>query len=214
MKYIKTILTSITLLVALVSSSNENAWATSAPYTLKMIKERRKGGQSIYFRHFMQLKNAKSGRVVWTQEIGLEGETHWSKDGRAVAIELENKVFVWREGEKLRRFLVPNPRKFKYASRMSAFDYAMGCVWSPDNERLLIRFGGSASTDIGPDGVGVLFCLKFKRGYVPRFFALPSKYDVWKTAWRDNRTALYWPYGDSVNALDNLISRPRSWRVP
>ncbi len=84
----------------------------------------------------------------------------------------------------------------------------MGFVWSPDNQRILVRFGASASSDFD---AARMFCLKLGRGDSYKYLTTDALYPVRKMAWRDRRTALYWLVKMENGTVDK---KPRVWRVP
>lgn len=160
----------------------------------------------------ISLMNTTTGRVLWTrstQHVQLR-EAHWSADHRAVGLETGSYILVWREGYPLLevRFPPGNRAGLGMGNGNGVFtdmtqDYSLDYQWSVDKKRLLIRFGGSGSADIGPHGIGDLYCLKFTGRKHPRYRWILSPFKssdyghtVWKAAWRDNRTALYWPFVD------------------
>lgn len=162
------------------------------------------------------LRNTRTQRVVWTRtlEKGMSGTAEWSPDHRALAYETGRYILLWREGSPplKARWLVGSHRQLGDGD---GYDYTMGYVWSPDNRWILIRFGASASTDMGPNGAGPVYCLKLSGSKHPRYKWLSPPTNaaglVWKVGWRDSKTALYWPFDYERFAL---VRTPRVWRVP
>lgn len=144
------------------------------------------------------LWDRKKGRVVWKRRLDSfnEGEdVHWSRDGRALAVECgiphRLRVLVWREGYRLRDFAPLG-------------DYTMGCVWSPDNRRLLVRMGSSGAADID---YGPLYCLQLSSWPRYKYFRVGM---ARKMAWKNSKTAIYWELSDDYARL----KPPRLWRAP
>jgi hypothetical protein len=147
------------------------------------------------------LWDRKRKRVVWKRRLDSydpkEG-VHWSKDRRALAIECgiphRLRVLVWREGYRLRDFGVPGDN-----------DYTMGCAWSSDNRRLLVRAGYSGAVDIN---VGRLYCFKLERWPYYTIYKLG-----WarRFAWKSRKTAMYW--GVESGTLATLRT-PHLWYAP
>ena len=179
------------------------ARAESSPYVLETKRPKSFGGNST-----LKLKNKKTGRVIWSTTVDYDfnvpNKVHWSKDRRAVAIETRT-ILVWREGYRLRNFGVPGKKRYLY-------DYSLGCIWSPDKERLLVRFSASGG---GDEGVGTLYSLKLGRWPCYEYTQLPNRTadssGVREMAWKDSRHALYWLY---VSSTRETAKQPRVWRVP
>lgn len=167
------------------------ASARLAPYFLEDVKLGRKREP------FVRLRNRRTGRIVWTLERYDSSGVCWSKDGKALVFGSGDFV-VWREGYRLRHF----------ALNTHYWDYDLGFAWSPDNRRLLVRFGASAMADAD---IGNLFCLKLGPGNYYRYTHVPSKDYVRKMAWRDSRTVLYWLPNPRDPATSKTI---HYWRVP
>lgn len=167
-----------------------SAQAESSHYVLDVQELNRKNDSLV-----VRLRHRVSRRVIWSRRVDGGAEPQWSKDGRAVAVKVMGgrRLFVWREGYRLREFT-----NF-YG------DYFMGCVWSPDKRRLLVQCGLSADVDFG---AGMLFCLRL--GLNKRYHIAKSHSYAHKMAWRDSRTALYWP----VDGQRRYLEKPREWRVP
>lgn len=136
----------------------------------------------------------KRKRVLWKREVDDAPKVTWSKDHRSLAVEcLQNSfhVLVWREGFRLRDFAPIG-------------NYSMGCVWSPDNRRLLIRYGADGDKDLG---VGVLYCLELRSWPRYHYFSIGA---ASKMRWRNARTVVFgdWDYGPPQGMTDQI------WRVP
>lgn len=155
---------------------------------------------------YVWLHDREQNRVVWKQRLVVFAQVYWSKDQKALAIECQTPkhkpgMMVWREGYRLRYFVVPG-----------GHEYPMGCVWSPDNQRLLVRAGGSGAAWLDQ---GELFCLRL--GSWPRY-----KYSRFgwarKMAWQNNKTVISWELEEEVDKEGNPtygdIKKPRLWRVP
>jgi hypothetical protein len=145
------------------------------------------------------LWDTKRKRVVWKRRLDSyypKDDVHWSKDRRALAIECGIphlfRVLVWREGYRLRDFGVPGYN-----------DYTMGCAWSPDNRRLLVRAGRSAASDID---YGTLYCLKLGSWPHYKLYKLGM---ARKFAWKNRKTVIFWESSDNLTTL-----RPHLWRAP
>lgn len=146
----------------------------------------------------VQLRNTRTRRVVWARKVYNLKRAHWSHDQRAVAVESISSVLVWREGYKLRHFLVPTGR-----------DYLMGCAWSPDKRRLLVRCGSSGSSMVGGTGAGSLFCLTLGPKNHYKFSSIAG--GVLEMKWRDHRTVLYEAL--DYNAKGEALGKSYVWRV-
>lgn len=138
----RNLLVVVWLLVGCGCSHSAQAKPQSPRYAL--IVQEIKGDED----KMVSLRDNQTKRTLWTRKIYYPKAT-WSQDKRAVALEGGGNLLVWREGHTLRNFGVVN-----------GYDYTMGCAWSPDNQRLLIRVGVSAMSDMGKFGAGRLFCLK------------------------------------------------------
>lgn len=145
----------------------------------------------------VRLRGARLRRIVWSRKTQCFVRADWSEDHRAVAVENMDGLFVWREGEPM------------HSLGMPGCDYFMGCIWAPDKQRLLVRGGVSADSDIGPYGAGSLFWLKFTKGH-PSDCVLKAR-GVWKATWRGNRMVRYWVYTDLSPVLR---SKSYLWRAP
>lgn len=157
----------------------------------------------------LSLVNTKTGHVLWTRPNHYAAFI-WSADGRAVALESGASFLMWRQGNGLASIKAP---PIPGSRGRDHYEYALGGVWAPDKRRFLARFGIKTMSDVGPTGVGRLFCFKLSRKAAPRTFVLPSASYATKMAWRDNRTALYWP--DDFDGNGKLRNgKPRIWRVP
>lgn len=182
--------------------TSQATWAKPSPYVLDVIRKSPEDDAVV------RLRNKVTGRILWTRKnLFYYRQPNWTKDHRAVAVEALDslaggaKIFIWREGYRLREVVAP-PNRWHY-------DYSMGCVWSPDKRRLLVRFGGSGDGDLD---IGHLFSLKLGRGKFYKYTGLPSYPLVRKAVWCDNRTVLYWPTEDPYNG--KIVKKPRVWRVP
>lgn len=87
----------------------------------------------------LQLREAPSGRVIWTRTVREVNRIGWSKDHRALAVSIGDRAFgrehyrflLWRAGQPAR---LVRYRNEPYA------DYGILCfAWSPDHRRLLYR---------------------------------------------------------------------------
>lgn len=140
-------------------------------------------------------------KVLWKRHfLNISPENiHWSKDRRAVAIGAgaypSARVIVWREGEPLRDLGLPRHN-----------EYIMGCVWSPDNQRLLIRVGGSAANYLN---YGTLFCLQLRRWPGYKFSELGG---ARKMAWKSRKTVVFWSLKNEMEPGGSL--KARQWRAP
>ncbi len=180
------------LLVSLSFVAASGASAKPSTYTLEIREVQDPDRTTLYFR------NRKSKRLIWSRTVnGDRSKVTWSKDRHAVAVEYAGGFLVWREGYRLRNFAVP--------ARLY-FDYSMGCVWSPDNRRLIVRLGASGASDFD---AGRLFCLKLGRGNTYKYLHVAG--GVRKMSWRDSRTVLYWPLNYETGRIPK---KPRVWRAP
>ena len=189
------------LVVTFAPSSSKKVWARNSPYVLDIRPF--KGDDSDD--KIVRLRNKKSKRIIWTRKV-YGPNVFWSKNHRAVAVDGVSQILVWHEGYRLRDFAPIAAR-----SLGGSYDYFMGCVWSPDNRRLLVRFGGSGNEDAN---LGALYCLKLGRWPRYQYKRAPSEHNVWKMAWRDSRTALFLPSYDTGKDYYGYSSTPRRWRVP
>ena len=187
------IMKSIAFLLILFAA--KGSWAANFPYTLKQNRDT------------VSLVQSATGRVMWTQKAAGSAPI-WSADRRALALENSGKTLLWREGGQLTA--VPNPA-IPGSGGTDHYDYAMGGVWSPDKRRFLARYGASGMSDVGPTGVGQVFCFKLHRNGRYTSNLMPSPDYATKLAWRDNQTALY----RTLNKRTHQPNRnPRRWRVP
>jgi hypothetical protein len=116
----------------------------------------------------------------------------WSPDRRALAVSVYDgrvRVLVWREGFQL---LVPY-----------GYDYTMGCAWSPDNRRLLMRVGASAATDTD---TGALYCLKLGRWPRYKYFDV-GEGGIRKFAWKSRKTVIYWALTTTTRLRAAFVAR-------
>lgn len=175
---------------------SNSAWAQASRYVLdvRAIK-----GDEF---KIVTLRDKKLNHIVWTRKA-YNPQVTWSRDHRAVAVEGTGNILVWREGHKLRDFGLP-------AQRGSSEDYSMGCAWSPDKRRLLVRAGSSGSSMVGDNGAGSLFC--FKLGSGNRYSYTFVAGDVTHMKWRDNRTILYEAL--DYNANMEATAKNYVWRAP
>lgn len=132
---------------------------------------------------YVWLHDTWRNQALWKRRLTHWMTSYWSKDGKALAIECQTRnlekvqtgVMVWREGYRLRFFGVPG-----------GHEYPMGCLWSPDNRRLLVRAGGSGAADLD---YGDLFCLKLGRWPSYQLFDIgPAR----KMAWMNASTVMVW----------------------
>ena len=158
------------------------------------------------------LWDSKRKRVLWKRRLDNfnpladKESVHWSKDRRALAIdclaESGWQVLVWREGYRLRDFGVPGD-----------WDYTMGCAWSPDNRRLLVRCGSSGDTDID---IGKLYCLQLQAWPRYKVFKLGIAREF---KWKNRKTAVFWnidenhDYGPNADIPAPLMP-PHFWHAP
>lgn len=148
-------------------------------------------------------------RVLWKRHMdsfSAEGGVHWSQDRRALAIEggipSQWRFLVWREGYRLRDFGVPG-----------GDDYTMGCAWSPDNRRLLVRSGSSGDSTAD---IGALYCLRLKSWPNYKYFNLGSARDF---KWKNRKTVVFWdvdfddPNFDAAGDTPAPLI-PHTWHAP
>ncbi|MBW3637745.1 MAG: hypothetical protein KY445_14965 [Armatimonadetes bacterium] len=181
----------------------KSVWAKSSPYAID-VRRVHKNRNLLTIR----LWDKKTKRILWTR-ARVENQLYdiqWSKDRRAVAVGYfspnsdDFQILIWREGYRLRTFAIPG-----------GVDYSMGMVWSPDKRRLLIRGGGSGSSDVD---AGPLYCLTLGRWPYYRVDSIPfSDGGVRTMTWKDKRTVLYKELVLDANGSKVLI-KPRVWRVP
>ena len=153
----------------------------SSRYTLELRDARNKSFQVV------SLRDNTLNRNLWTRELS-DPKVTWSKDKRALAVEDITHFLVWSEGQPLRDFGVPGN-----------WDYTMGCLWSPDNKRLLIRFGLSGMTDVD---AGRLFCLKLGRAKSYNYSHVAGV--VRQMKWSGNKTVSY-------RVLDEALTLSPKW---
>ena len=171
------------LVVALNRSASAHATAT---YALSITHF--ETGQKWF--DTLRLYNTKTRKTVWTRKFKANvGNVEWSKDKRAVAINVRNgKILVWRLGYKTRFFDAPSNE-----------DYVMGFHWSPDHRRLLIRCGGSGD-DMTPDCN--LYCLDIQKRRLHFIHRASEEF------WASNRKVLY------KNKISGYDFKTGQWIVP
>lgn len=179
----------IWLLIGLGWSHSVEAKPQSARYML--IVQEIKGDSD----KMVSLRDNQTKRTLWTRKIGGPQAT-WSKDRRAVAVESADHLLVWREGYALRDFGI-----------IKGFDYTMRCVWSPDNQRLLVRFGFSGSGDMD---AGTLLCLKLGSRKFYKYSVVA--YSVRNMRWRDSQTVLYRVVNFAEDGHET-VSKQLKWHV-
>lgn len=200
------LMNNVCVAIALVATSAllQKAQAKSSPYMLDTHKE-----------HVVTLRNASTGRIVWTRK-DIFIYANWSADHGAVVVEVVGKpvdsreLLIWRRGYRLLRLDTP---LMPPGIGSGNWDYTMGCLWPPDKKRFLVRAGGSGDSTID---LGDLFCCKLDRSGKARYSRAPSQdkqgnFGVRKMKWRDNRTVLFWTVKHKNNK-EYLI--PHLWRVP
>ena len=170
-------------------------WAKNSLYvlTVRVLKDEHHNDKK-----HVELRNTRTQRVVWARKVYNFKQAHWSRDRRAVAIESISSVLVWREGYRLRHFLVPSGR-----------DYLMGCLWSPDKRHLLVRCGSSGSSD---SDMGSLFCLRLGSGSAYKYF--PISGGVFDMKWRGKRTVEYEALDFKKYEQGEIIAKSYVWRIP
>jgi len=186
------------LWIVFALSNVKSVWANHSPYVLDILKAKHPGFERVRLRHKV------SGRTVWTRTVSGRREAHWSADHRAVAVETTHYILVWRAGQRLLTVKFPGGLRLGHSQ---GWDYSMGYVWSPDKQRLLVRFGASGSSTVG---AAPLYCLKFgERHY--KYLPAPTHNLVWNMTWQSNRTAVLWLYDENKHAPHQ---KPQQWRVP
>ncbi len=158
------------------------------------------------------LQDTKRNRTLWKRRVlpfALSQSVHWSKNRRALAIEcqssssghrVKSELIVWRIGCRVRFFGVPG-----------GHDFTMGCLWSPDARRLLVRAGGSGAADLD---YGELFCLEVGAWPHYKWFDIGG---ARKMTWRNGRTVVFWELeevGEGSAVHYGNLKTPRLWRVP
>lgn len=184
------------LLTAFVLIGAQYAQAKQPPYVLEVVNSKNSPITHV------RLKNRRSGRILWARTVGIYRRALWSSDHRAVAVATAEMMLVWRLGHRLLKVAYPGGHALDTGP---GYDYFMGYRWSPDKRRLLVRFGASGSVDLN---YGWLYCLKLGEHHYN--YTQPPNSQVWKMAWRGNRTVLSW-YMD--NAGDGAQT-PRRWHAP
>jgi hypothetical protein len=111
----------------------------------------------------------QTGRLIWTRTIDAYWHRSWSSNGRALVVAdgaPPVRLLVWRVGEKVRVIrniapLSPNQPGYQEAGYppLPFFDSIADMIWSPDNDRILLR--GYQSMGIP---LGHLWCLHVKSG--------------------------------------------------
>jgi Tol biopolymer transport system component len=137
-------------------------------------------------KNLTRLTHKGTGRTIWTKS-GLFRQgvyPQWSPDHKAVVITYLGphrwEFLTWREGRQLRRI-----------TGLGDYDYSIGMKWSPDSRKLLFRTGGSAASDVGPEGAGPLYFVDLTRGN-----SLRAKFVheyVYKMKWHNSKTIAFWP---------------------
>ena len=178
----KTSIVLATLLIGAAGAATASAQAQSSRYKVELHEAKRDSSFKV-----VSLRDETLGRNLWTREM-LYPKITWSQNKRAVAVEDITHFLVWREGQPLRDFGVPRN-----------WDYTMGCLWSPDNKRLLVRFGLSGMSDVD---AGRLFCLKLGRGKSYNYAHIAGT--VREMKWRDRETVSY-------RVLDESLALSPTW---
>ena len=181
----------ISIAASLLIVAGWNSAAGASPQNSRYALEMRDAKRDSSFK-VVSLRDKTLKRNLWTRELS-DPKITWSKNKRAVVVEDITHFLVWREGQSLRDFGVP-----------TKWDYTMGCLWSPDNKRLLIRFGLSGMSDVD---AGRLFCLKLGHGKTYNYSHVAGA--VREIKWRDSKTVSY-------RVLDeNLTLSPKwyQWRA-
>jgi hypothetical protein len=152
------------------------------------------------------LRNTSNGRVLWKQRVTdyAPSQVVWSKDHRALLIDLHGELLIWRVGKPLLKALYAG---VPYPEGLDRYDYTMGIKWSPDARRLLIGFGMSGMGDMG---YFRLFCLTFW-GNRYKYTVLPVDGYTRDMGWRSNRVAFYCPAEGNGG---QIAGKPRPWHVP
>ncbi len=151
------------------------------------------------------LRDKSSGRMVWTRKNYFI-RSNWSADHRAVVVEVDDGLLVWRQGHKVLRLDTPPMQAY---IGIGHWDYTLGSLWSPDKKRFLVRAGGSGMDVLD---LGELFCCELGPGQTARYIRAPRQEEgVRKMKWLDNRTIQFWTVKDIKNK-EHLI--PHVWRVP
>ncbi len=161
--------------------------AAPAPYKLEFAGE------------IARLRKTSSGEIVW--KIKAAGQKfYWAPNRRALFL----GNYIWREGSFLLR-VSTNPR---LGNAGDHYDYPMGdYIWSPDNRKIIVRWGISGMIDIGPEGAGPIFCLQLtgtKRHPRYQWKRVPTSGRVWKMRWRDKNTVAYWIIDDAYRPLPQV----------
>lgn len=190
----KTSIIAILLLIGCGWSHSAVAKPPSARYSLNVQEIKGDSNKTV------SLRDNKMQRTLWTRTLYTYApKIIWSPDKRAVFVGSVGHFLVWREGHALRDFGV-----------IKRYDYTMGCAWSPDNQRLLIRFGVSAMSDVGEFGVGRVFCLELGSGKFYKYSHVAGHVSEMK--WRDSKTVLYRVF-DSYENGKNTVTPLLKWRV-
>lgn len=167
--------------------------ACSEPvYTLKTIQAGNRTGYDI-----IRLYNRKTHRTIWTRKLKYVYSRHvaWSKDKRAVALELSrDKILIWRSGYRTR--FLPAPRA----------DYIMWLLWSPDKQRLLV---GSGNSGMNMTPTSRLFCLNIQKRRV-----YSSDKIVGSAVWASSRKVRYTVLSYNERTAQYTPQKSRIWRVP
>ncbi|MBV9863978.1 MAG: hypothetical protein JO316_01360 [Abitibacteriaceae bacterium] len=171
--------------------------AKSPPYALNILPAKQVDEVLV------RLVNKVSRRTVWTSTVRNYYAAHWSADHRVVAIETADRLLVWRGGYRLLKVAYPHRQRLGAAG--ADYDYIIDHLWSPDKQRLLIRFGASGSVDMN---YGWLYCLKLGRRHY-RYQAAPYNL-IWKMTWQGNRTVLCWHFDYNKG---KYLPTPRQWLV-
>ncbi len=191
-RFLRRLKTCCCLAFLLVGALHHSASAReSATYALKITHS----GTGRERLNTLWLYNTKTRKTVWKRKFKANvGDVEWSKDKRAVAINVHGgKILVWRLGYKTRFFDAPPDE-----------DYIMGFHWSPDKRRLLIRCGGSGD-DMTPNCN--LYCLNIQKR------RLHFIHGASEESWASNRKVLY---KDKTSGYDSKTGQwiyPKKFRV-
>ena len=192
-----------------IATWNENGeiqlWKVTTnppPYALETRKP--KNATQYDTEELVSLRETSSGRILWTKK-GYFLRANWSTDHRALVVEIDDELLIWRENSELQSlYLPPHPPNVGTGT----WDYSMGCLWSPDKKRFLVRVGGSGDNVVDS---GALYCCKLSGNQTPHYLMEPSQSSVRKMKWLDNRTVQFWAR-TYVKDKELLVSH--IWRVP
>ena len=161
----------------------------------------------------VEVYDRRSRGALWAQKVQDVTYGRWSPDRRALVLvdrepptrEGKRRFTFWRVGEKPVNVVLPHFNNYLLSKdALRNFDIFQDALWSPDNERLIIR--GSWSMGDADDGISDLWCIRYKP-YRVRFISSHVTWAEWISPTRIRYTA------ESLNLLGSSQVRERDYEV-